>query len=201
MGGVRRAMPVIVASAIALVVSACGGGEQADQQLVPAGYAKVDLEGTERGAVGGDTVPVAENEESAAAQLGSAYLNFRDCLEREGYADVDLSNVIADFQSLEPGLQKALATCNNETGIAETYQEFQAEQEAMTPEQAEDRNKVVVGLFDCLDRRGWTVGEFRPDENGLLQFTAPPEAPPNADEAKDFSECGQQAAEEAGVDI
>ena len=53
--------------AIFLVASACGGGEQADQQLVPAGYAKVDLEGTERGAVGGDTVPVAENEEWAAS--------------------------------------------------------------------------------------------------------------------------------------
>ena len=100
--------------------------------------------------------------------------------------------MIADFQSLEPGLQKALATCNNETGIAETYQEFQAEQEAMTPEQAEERNKVMVGLFGCLDRRGWTVGEFRPDENGLLQFTSAPEAPPNADEAKDFSDAGSR---------
>jgi hypothetical protein len=193
---------LILALAVAPVaLGGCGGDERAGTELVPAGYAKVDLEGTTRGGVTGDTVPVAGDETSAAQRLGSAYLDFRSCLEGEGFADVDLGNVLADFQSLEPALQQALASCNNETGIAQVYQEFQAEQEAMTPEQAEERNKVMVGLFDCLDRRGWEVGDFGTDQNGLLQIQAVPEPPPNADEEKDFSECGRQAAEEAGVDI
>ena len=57
------------------------------------------------------------------------------------------------------------------------YQEFQTSRAELTPDEIRQENEDFIELADCLRKRGWTVGELRPDEAGLLnpgdEFSGP----------------------------
>ena len=83
----------------------------------------------------------------------------------------DLGQALQNFQDLEPGFRDALSNCNNESGIAETMQEFQDEQENLSPEEIEARNRGLKAFAECAKKLGYDMGELRPNSDGLLQPT------------------------------
>lgn len=197
MGG-WRACGLLVVLAAALALAACEGPEgRGGPTLVRAGDATVDVSGHDFDAnVTRTTIPVAEAEQSATASMGSAFVKFRECLEREGWGDEPLPSGPNDLEGVDPEYLKALGKCNTQTGLVETLQEFQRETENLDPEQIEERNQQIILFRECVIRRGWEWGELVPNENGLLGPRGAPVAPANRDSDRDFEECGRYVQEQ-----
>lgn len=197
---VARVAGVVLAG---VLLVGCGSGDdtgatndgpeiqEAGQVSVP--VTEADDETTE------STIPLAGDDRPAFMRMGDAFGAFMDCLAAEGYPDPDLSKAQTDFESLEPGLQDALAKCNNETGIAEIMQEMQKENENLTPEQIEQRNVGFLAFRECAVELGWKWPEPTPNEDGLLGMGGgggggAPEGPDGMRMDELIDECGDDAA-------
>jgi hypothetical protein len=188
---------------LAMVAMSCSGSDDdgSGNQVQEAGQAQVDLSADEDES-SDDTIPLAEEDQPAILKLPDVFTQFQDCLDAEGHGDADLSEVQANFESLDTALQAALAKCNTESGLTEVFEELQEENENLTPTQIETRNVGTVAFRECAIRGGWEWGELTPDENGLLGFGNNPPVPPGDEDIQDlFTLCQEDAAaaiEEAG---
>ena len=205
MRSTRIASVMLVAS----VIAGCGGGDDDDAsgggaQLQAAGDVKIDV--GDAGASGSTTtVPVAEGEEGPAIiRLGSAWTAFRECIKGAGFGDEALPTSTEDAQDLDPAYLDALGRCNNETGIVEAFQAFQAESENLDPDQIEQMNSGIIAFRECIVRRGWEMGELTPNENGaLFPSSGAPEPPAGHDSQRDYKDCakvGTDAAAEVAAE-
>ena len=124
------------------------------------------------------TIPIAEEEENAGVKLMDTLDDFNSCLSSEGYEFIGLPNQEGgpEDPANNPDYLRALVLCNSRTNIASTFQEFQESRNEMTPEEIREQNEQTIALGECLNRKGWNVGNLSPDENGLLnptQFESP----------------------------
>ena len=124
------------------------------------------------------TIPIAEEEENAGVKLMDTLDDFNSCLSSEGYEFIGLPNQEAgpEDPANNPQYLQALVLCNSRTNIASTFQEFQQSRNEMTPDEIREQNEQTIALGECLNRKGWNVGNLSPDENGLLnpsQFESP----------------------------
>ena len=104
--------------------------------------------------------------------------DFNSCLSSEGYSFIGLPNQEAGPEDPvnNPDYLRALVLCNSRTDIASTFQEFQQSRNELTPEEIKEQNEQTIALGQCLQSKGWDIGDLSPDENGLLnpsQFTSP----------------------------
>lgn len=199
-GTARPSRAVILAFVVTMVALAACGGESGGgkPRLESAGDAQVEVS-DDKGAT--TTLPVAEDDVPVVQRLGSTFADFRACLDREGWGGLPIPLSQAEFEKIDPAYLDALSKCNNETGMVEVFQEFQAEAENLDPEQLEQRNEALIAFRECAIRRGWEFAKLAPDENGALTPTAAPVAPPGRDTGRDFQECGQEAAAKVGVEL
>ena len=116
------------------------------------------------------TIPIAEEEENAGVKLMDSLDDFNSCLSSEGYEFIGLPNAEAgpEDPANNPDYLQALVLCNSRTNIATTFQEFQESRNEMTPDEIKEQNEQTIALGECLNRKGWNVGDLSPDENGLL---------------------------------
>jgi hypothetical protein len=124
------------------------------------------------------TIPIAEEEENTGVKLMDTLDDFNSCLSSEGYSFIGLPNQEAgpENPANNPEYLNALVLCNSRTNIATTFQEFQESRNELTPEEIKEQNEQTIALGDCLNGKGWSVGDLAPDENGLLnpaQFQSP----------------------------
>lgn len=124
------------------------------------------------------TIPIAEEEENAGVKLMDTLDDFNSCLSSEGYEFIGLPNQDGgpEDPANNPQYLQALVLCNSRTNIASTFQEFQQSRNEMTPDEIREQNEQTIALGECLNRKGWNVGNLSPDENGLLnpsQFESP----------------------------
>ena len=124
------------------------------------------------------TIPIAEEEQDAGVKLMDTLDDFNSCLSSEGYEFIGLPNQQAgpEDPANNPQYLQALVLCNSRTNIASTFQEFQESRNEMTPDEIKEQNEQTIALGECLNRKGWNVGNLSPDENGLLnpsQFESP----------------------------
>ena len=124
------------------------------------------------------TIPIAEEEQDAGVKLMDTLDDFNSCLSSEGYEFIGLPNQEAgpEDPANNPDYLRALMLCNSRTNIASTFQEFQESRNEMTPDEIKEQNEQTIALGECLNRKGWNVGNLSPDENGLLnpsQFESP----------------------------
>ena len=124
------------------------------------------------------TIPIAEEEENAGVKLMDTLDDFNSCLSSEGYEFIGLPNQEGgpEDPANNPDYLNALVLCNSRTNIASTFQEFQQSRNEMTPDEIREQNEQTIALGECLNRKGWNVGNLSPDENGLLnpsQFESP----------------------------
>ena len=124
------------------------------------------------------TIPIAEEEENAGVKLMDTLDDFNSCLSSEGYEFIGLPNQGGgpEDPANNPDYLRALVLCNSRTNIASTFQEFQESRNEMTPDEIKEQNEQTIALGECLNRKGWNVGDLSPDENGLLnpsQFQSP----------------------------
>tara|TARA_Y100000748_G_scaffold12849_1_gene10465 strand:+ start:63 stop:875 length:813 start_codon:yes stop_codon:yes gene_type:complete len=124
------------------------------------------------------TIPIAEEEENAGVKLMDTLDDFNSCLSSEGYEFIGLPNQEGgpEDPANNPDYLQALVLCNSRTNIASTFQEFQESRNEMTPDEIKEQNEQTIALGECLNRKGWDVGDLSPDQNGLLnpsQFQSP----------------------------
>ena len=124
------------------------------------------------------TIPIAEEEENVGVKLMDTLDDFNSCLSSEGYEFIGLPNQEGgpEDPANNPDYLQALVLCNSRTNIASTFQEFQQSRNEMTPDEIREQNEQTIALGECLNRKGWNVGNLSPDENGLLnpsQFESP----------------------------
>ena len=125
-----------------------------------------------------ETIPIAEEEENVGVKLMDTLDDFNSCLSSEGYSFIGLPNQEAGPEDPvnNPDYLRALVLCNSRTDIASTFQEFQQSRNELTPEEIKEQNEQTIALGQCLQSKGWDIGDLSPDENGLLnpsQFTSP----------------------------
>jgi len=186
---------------VASTITACsGGGDSAGDgvKLQAAGDVKVDVGGAGLTA-STTTVPVAEGEEGPAIiRLGSAWTAFRECIRNAGFGNEPLPDSAEGFADLDPAYLDALGKCNNETGIVDAFQAFQAENENLDPDQIEQMNAGLIAFRECIIRRGWEMSELTPNENGaLLPSSGPPEPPVGHDSQRDYRDCAKVGTDAA----
>ena len=188
------------------VIAGCGGGGDGDDDAASNGGAKlqaageVDVDVDDAGASGSTTtIPLDEAEEGPAiVRLGSAWTAFRECIKEAGFGDEPLPTGENGTADLDPAYTEALGRCNNETGIVDAFQAFQAEGENLDPEQIELQNVGLIAFRECILRRGWEMGELEPNENGALFPTSgAPEPPEGRDSQRDYQECAKSATDAA----
>ena len=116
------------------------------------------------------TIPIAEEEENVGVKLMDTLDDFNSCLSSEGYEFIGLPNQEGgpEDPANNPDYLQALVLCNSRTNIASTFQEFQQSRNEMTPDEIREQNEQTIALGECLNRKGWNVGNLSPDENGLL---------------------------------
>ncbi|MEM7140019.1 MAG: hypothetical protein AAF548_03240 [Actinomycetota bacterium] len=120
-----------------------------------------------------DTIPTDEEEDAGVGNLFVALSSFTSCLEVEGYEfigqpsqDREPTDPVND-----PGYIEALSTCAATSNIAQAFQEFQTASDNLSPEEIEERNRQLVFWIDCMEGRGWIIGEPSVDAKGLQQPT------------------------------
>jgi hypothetical protein len=124
------------------------------------------------------TIPIAEEEENAGVKLMDTLDDFNSCLSSEGFSFIGLPNQDAgpEDPANNPDYLNSLVLCNSRTNIATTFQEFQESRNELTPEDIKEQNEQTIALGECLNGKGWSIGNLTPDENGLLnpaQFQSP----------------------------
>jgi len=125
------------------------------------------------------TVPLAEEDVHPGVKLMGALDDFNRCLDGEGHQWIGFPDAALGPEDPvnQPGYLEALQLCNGRTQISTVYQEWQTSRAELTPDEIRQENEDFIELVDCLRKRGWTVGELRPDEAGLLnpgdEFSGP----------------------------
>ncbi len=186
-----------------VVAASCGGDDSGDgssggPKLQAAGDAKVEV--TDAGDSGTTTtLAIAESEEGPAiVRLGSAWTAFRECIKKAGFGDEELPTGPNGTEGMDPAYVDALGRCNNETGIVDAFQAFQSEAENLDPDQIEAQNTGLIAFRECIIRRGWTMGDLSPNENGaLFPSNGAPEPPEGTDSTRDYEECAKVATDAA----
>ncbi len=126
-----------------------------------------------------ETIPLAEEDVHPGVKLMGALDDFNRCLDGEGHEWIGFPNAELgpDDPVNQPGYLQALQLCNSRTQISKVYQEYQTSRADLTPDEIREENEGFIDLADCLRGRGWSIGELRPDESGLLnpgdQFAGP----------------------------
>lgn len=220
----KRSITLFVA--VALVAGACGGGDDGDAaddrvtDFVEQDSGNLDLdevttttEGGDSGGAGAsegdgsptfdetsDTVPTGdEGDEFGVGGLFGALSTFSSCLEVEGYQFIgppDPDGEPTDPVN-DPGYGEALGRCAATSNIQQAFRDFQNASENLTTEQIETRNRTLVFWIDCMEGRGWVIGEPSVDANGLQQPTDL--TPPDGESimgSDDLEECAGVAQEE-----
>ena len=127
---------------------------------------------------------------------------FNDCLDDEGTAFVgDPRTAEPGSPAADPAYLESLSKCAALSNIAEAFASFQETSENLTQEEILERNEGLVIWKDCMEGRGWIIGELVADERGLLnpgQMEGPAgESPLDSD---DMQECANTAIDEAEVE-
>lgn len=137
-----------------------------------------------------DTIPLAEDDGGPVALLDTL-AEFNACLAREGHEFMGIPGQDPDpaAPSNQPAYLDALVKCNTETGIQQAFQESQAADANLTPEEIETRNEAFVIVVDCLRGKGWNIDDPVPNSDGLLQPSqdgfASPDGTINGDDITD----------------
>lgn len=80
---------------------------------------------------------------------------------------------LAAIEATDPvndsGYGEALATCAATSNIGQAFADFQNASNNLSTDQIETRNRTLVFWIDCMEGRGWEVGEPATDANGLQQ--------------------------------
>lgn len=146
-----------------------------------------------------DTVPTGDDgDEFGVGNLFTALAQFTDCLEVEGYEFIGQPN--PDLEPTDPrqdpGYIDALTTCAATSNIAQAFQEFSTASDNLSTEQIQTRNRQLVFWTDCMEGRGWVIGEPSVDANGLQQPTdlTPPDGE-SVLSSDDLAECATVAAD------
>ena len=139
------------------------------------------------------TIPIAEEEENVGVKLMDTLDDFNSCLSSEGYEFIGLPNQEGgpEDPANNPDYLRALVLCNSRTNIASTFQEFQESRNEMTPDEIREQNEQTIALGECLNRKGWNVGNLSPDENGLLNPTQF-ESPDGSIDTDDIRSCASE---------
>ena len=116
-----------------------------------------------------DTIPLAEDDGGPLALL-DAVAAFQACLSGEGFEflgppDPTDPNALSSQQPYVDALIK----CNTETGVQQAFEESQAADADLSPEEIQERNESFVIVVDCLRGKGWDIEDPVPDGAGLLQ--------------------------------
>ena len=139
------------------------------------------------------TIPIAEEEVNTGVKLMDTLDDFNSCLSSEGYEFIGLPNQGGgpEDPANNPDYLRALVLCNSRTNIASTFQEFQESRNEMTPDEIREQNEQTIALGECLNRKGWNVGNLSPDENGLLNATQF-ESPDGSINTDDIRSCASE---------
>jgi hypothetical protein len=150
-----------------------------------------------------DTVPLAEDDPQTA--FFTAVGTFTQCLDERGFTFIGIPDQAnPSSPTNEPTYLEALGTCASKSNILQALEEVRAFEDALTPEEIEERNESYLTWRDCMIDRGWGIPEPKPDEKGRL-FTfgnagqnGPPQfdAPAGEDllTSDDFGACLEEAA-------
>lgn len=152
-----------------------------------------------------DTIPTdGEEDEFGVGGLFAALGSFTSCLEVEGYAFIGRPN--PELEATDPvndsGYGEALGTCAATSNIGQAFSDFQSASDNLSTGQIETRNRTLVFWVDCMEGRGWEVGEPSTDTNGLQQPNnlTPPEGESifGSDDLAECSVVAQQEYEASG---
>lgn len=207
---------------LALFLAACGGGDDgagsADRQIVvDNGGIDIVVETTTTVITADptndqseptfdatdDTIPENADDTPAALTMLDALGLFNSCLADEGVAFIGIPD--ASLEPTDPvndqSYLDALSMCNNISGIGAAFQAFQTENDSLTTEEIEERNRGLVTWMDCMTGRGYTIDGVTSDERGLNtpNLVAAPEGKDIFDN-QDMGECVGDALETAGDD-
>ena len=220
----RRSAVALVA-ALALVATACGGGSESETEDASSGFViqgeqtldtdevTTTTESTDADGGGGagegdgspvfdtteDTIPDGEDDDTAqGAGIFEAMNIFSSCLEVEGYQFIGAPNPEDDSSPTnDPAYLDALGTCAAASNIQQAFQDFQNASGNLTTEQIETRNRTLVFWVDCMEGRGWQIGEPSVDAKGLQ--TPTDLTPPDGEDllgSDDLEECSGSAGRE-----
>ena len=225
----QRGIVAVVVSIAVAVGAGCGGDDdEAQSNVIQAGQVDIRLpdgwtvseEGATRPATAGeqaaapgaapgesaataDTVPLAEDDPQTA--FFTAVGTFTQCLDERGFTFIGIPDQAnPSSPTNDPAYLEALGTCASKSNILQALEDVRAFEDALTPEEIEERNEQYLTWRDCMIDRGWGIPEPKPDEKGrLFTFgnagqTGPPQfdAPPGEDllTSDDFGACLEEAA-------
>ncbi|MDG2428743.1 MAG: hypothetical protein P8M16_10000 [Acidimicrobiales bacterium] len=141
-----------------------------------------------------ETVPLAEEEINPGIKLMSALDEFNGCLDKEGYAWIGFPDGTQGPEAPvnQPAYLQALGLCNSKTGVADAFQSYETSRSDLSPEEIREENEGFIDLVDCLRGMGWTIGDLRPDEKGLLNPGDEFAGPDGGIVADDIRDCVSQ---------
>tara|TARA_B110000438_G_scaffold277502_1_gene300187 strand:- start:3959 stop:4531 length:573 start_codon:yes stop_codon:yes gene_type:complete len=141
-----------------------------------------------------ETVPLAEEEINPGIKLMSALDEFNGCLDKEGHAWIGFPDGTLGPEDPvnQPAYLQALGLCNSKTGVAEAFQGYETSRSDLSPEEIREENEGFIDLVDCLRGMGWTIGDLRPDEKGLLNPGDEFAGPDGGIVADDIRDCASQ---------
>lgn len=183
-------------------LSQTSGGEGEEGDGADDGSEELTIDEFEGGESGsgnddGERIEVAENEEDPIDSLLNSLTAFNSCVSDEGY-DVEQEGLpgpdgtdIADF---DPDYVAVLGSCANSSGIIESFQKIGEANSNLTGEEIRERNFGYPVFVECMERKGWDLGELEPDENGLLSSTQfePPDGGSLMAGTGDINECRKE---------
>ena len=144
-----------------------------------------------------ETIPLAEEERvHPGVRLMSALDEFNACLAEEGHEWIGMPDAAAgpEAPANQPAYLQALQLCNSQTGISDALQGYQTSRSDLSPEEIRQENQNFIDLVDCLRGLGWSVGELRPDEDGLLNPGDEFVGPDGEIVSDDIRDCASQIA-------
>jgi hypothetical protein len=169
----RGGVPLVAIATLALVVSACSGGDDSDPRVLNAGPVDVKL-------------PAGYKVEGG--------------LDVKFIGAPDASN--PQSPTNDPDYIKSLSTCAARSNIIQYLEAAKTAQDTWTPKQIKAQNEGYLLWRDCMVKRGWKIAVPTPDEKGrLFTFSTgskPPEPPPGKDffNSKDQAQCAAKSLAE-----
>ena len=125
-----------------------------------------------------ETIPIAEEDGNEGVKLMDSLDSFNSCLSSEGWSFIGLPNASSgpEDPANNPEYLNALMLCNSRTNIATAFEEFQESRNNLTTDEIKEANEQTIRLGECLQKKGWSMGDLVPNADGLLNstdFTSP----------------------------
>jgi hypothetical protein len=137
-------------------------------------------------------------------EMFTALSKFRKCLDDNGVKFIgapDQSN--PNSPTNDPAYIENLSTCAARSQIVQAMQAIQADNQNLTPDEIEQRNKGYLKWRSCMIDRGWKIPKPTPDAEGKLFSIGggggnnqPQIVPPPGKDllsSKDLQECAAKA--------